>query len=110
MLDGRATAKTELACDGLSCWHRGHFIAHSPRAGRGSGLATIAWRRGAGQQHDRGLRVLSPELRHLRLCLLKPVPHPHLAVHRRRGGEMLLRRLALARAPKEPAEAEVAVG
>jgi hypothetical protein len=27
----------------ISCWHRGHFIAYSPRAGRGSGLATIAW-------------------------------------------------------------------
>src|SRR5262249_3596283 len=45
-----------------------------------------------------------------RLCLLQPVRHPHLAVHRRRGGEMLLRLLTLARAPVELAEAEVAVG
>src|SRR5262249_34943533 len=33
-----------------------------------------------------------------------------LAVHHRRGGEMLLRLLAVARAPVELAEAEVAVG
>src|SRR5262249_2270739 len=46
----------------------------------------------------------------LSLYLLQPVRHPHLAVHRRRGGEMLLRLLALARAPVELAEAEVAVG
>src|SRR5215813_6677509 len=93
-LTGAPQPRQNWACDGLSCWHRGHFIAHSPRAGRGSGLATIAWGRGAGQQHDRGLRVLSPELRHLRLRLLQPVRHPHLAVHRLRGGEMLLRLLA----------------
>src|SRR5262249_47438673 len=42
--------------------------------------------------------------------LLHPVRHPHLSIHRRRGGEMLLRLLALARAPVELAEAEVAVG
>ena len=44
---------------------------------------------------------------------LPPAPartHAHLAVHRRRRGEMLLRLLALARAPVELAEAEVAVG
>src|SRR4029434_4496253 len=45
-----------------------------------------------------------------RLCLLQPVRHPHLAVHRRCGGEVLLRLLALARAPVELAEAEVTVG
>ena len=44
------------------------------------------------------------------LRLLQPEPHVHLAVHRRRGGEVLLRLLALARAPVELAEAEVAVG
>src|SRR5262249_15827909 len=49
-------------------------------------------------------------LLHPRLRLLLPVRHPHLAVHRRRGGEMRLRLLALARAPVELAEAEVAVG
>src|SRR5262249_2335644 len=47
---------------------------------------------------------------YLCLRLLQPVRHPHLAVHRRRGGEMLLRVLTLARAPGELAEAEVAVG
>src|SRR5262249_32883892 len=53
---------------------------------------------------------LSSKLLHLSLRLLQPVRHPHLAVHRRRSGEMLLRLLALARAPVELAEAEVAVG
>src|SRR5215470_4509823 len=46
---------------------------------------------------------------HLRLCLLQPVRHPHLAVHRRRGREMLLCVMPLPRPPVEPAEAEVAV-
>jgi hypothetical protein len=41
---------------------------------------------------------------------LQPARHPHLAVHRRRGGEVLLRLLALARASVELAKAEVAVG
>src|SRR5213593_4393937 len=42
--------------------------------------------------------------------MLQPEPHVHLAVHRRRSGDVLLRLLALARAPVELAEAEVAVG
>src|SRR5713101_8630073 len=46
----------------------------------------------------------------LRLRLLQPELHVHLAVHRRRGGEVLLSLLALARAPVEFAEVEVAVG
>src|SRR5262249_26867557 len=46
----------------------------------------------------------------LRFRLLQPVRHAHLAVHRRRGGEVLLRLLALVCAPVELAEAEVAVG
>src|SRR5262249_22289991 len=50
------------------------------------------------------------ELFQFRLRLLQPVRHPHLAVHRRRGGEVLLRLLALARASVAPAETEVAVG
>src|SRR2546427_4468948 len=48
-------------------------------------------------------------LRRLLFCLLQPVRHPHLAVHRRRGGEVLPRLLAFAGAPVELAEAEVAV-
>jgi hypothetical protein len=56
------------------------------------------------------LASLSPRIRLFRLRLLQPVRHPHLAVHRRRGGEMLLGLLALVRAPVELAEAEVAVG
>src|SRR5262249_25525707 len=46
-------------------------------------------------------------LPHLRLCLLESVRHPRLAVHRRRGGEMLLGLLALVRAEVELAKAEV---
>src|SRR5262245_43366080 len=53
---------------------------------------------------------LSSKLLHLCPSLLQPVRHAHLAVHRRRGSEMLLRLRALARAPVELAEAEVAVG
>src|SRR5262245_31328878 len=45
-----------------------------------------------------------------RLCLLEIEPHIHLAVHRGRRGEVLLRLLRVARAPVERAEAEVAVG
>src|SRR6266851_1403826 len=54
--------------------------------------------------------VSSRQLPHLRLRLLQPVRHAHLAVHRRRGGEVLLRLLSVAGAPVELAEAEVAVG
>src|SRR5262245_62452897 len=46
----------------------------------------------------------------LRLRLLQVEAHVHLAIHRRRGGEVLLRLLALARAAVELAEPEVAVG
>src|SRR5262249_19390517 len=56
------------------------------------------------------LGICSCELSRLLLRLLQPVRHPHLAVHRRRGGEILLRLLARTRAPVELAEAEVAVG
>src|SRR5260370_17574206 len=42
--------------------------------------------------------------------LLQPVRHAHLAVHRRRGGEVLVRLLPLAGALIQLAEAEVAVG
>jgi hypothetical protein len=57
-----------------------------------------------------GGAVLLLQFPRLRLRLLQPVRHPHLAVHRRRGGEMLLCLLALAGAPVEFAETEVAVG
>src|SRR5438445_10693453 len=56
------------------------------------------------------LRQRSGKSLSLDLCLVQPVRHAHLAVHRRRGGEVLLRLLALARPPGELAEAEVAVG
>src|SRR5215471_3527670 len=50
------------------------------------------------------------EFLRLSLRLLQPVRHSHLAIHRRRDGEMFLRLLALARAPGELAEIKVAVG
>src|SRR4030095_38645 len=49
------------------------------------------------------------QLPDLRLRLLQPVRHPHLAVHRCRSGQVLRRPLALARALVELAEAAVAV-
>src|SRR6266851_6318914 len=54
--------------------------------------------------------VSSRQRPHLRLRLLHPVRHPHLAVHRRRGGEMLTRVIPLVCSPVELAEADVAVG
>src|SRR5262245_33569610 len=54
--------------------------------------------------------LFSCQLPPLRLRLLQPVRHPHLAVHRPRGSEMPLRLFALARALVELAEAEMAVG
>src|SRR5437899_7720207 len=52
----------------------------------------------------------SAQLRQLRFCLLQPETHVHLAVHRRRGGEVLVGLFPLAPVPIELAEAEVAVG
>src|SRR5436190_18611983 len=62
-----------------------------------------------------GSPVSSPQgrllrLTHLRLGLLQPELHAHVAVHRRRRRDVLLGLLALAGAPKELAETEVAVG
>ena len=93
-------SRQNFAWDGFSCWHRGHFIAYSPRAGRGSGLATIARGAIAGQQREPGLASTSiaasspppPS---------QPVRHAHVAVNRCGGGEMFLRLLALARGPGE---------
>ena len=65
---------------------------------------------GLAERRSAGSSAAPVEAPHLRLGLLQPEPHVHLAVHRRRGGEVLLRLLALARAPVELAEAEVAVG
>jgi len=56
------------------------------------------------------LGTCSCELPQLRLRLLQPVRHPHLAVHRRRGSEVLLCLLALAGPAMKRAETEVAVG
>jgi hypothetical protein len=50
------------------------------------------------------------DIRRFSLRFLQPVRHAHLAVHRRRGGEVLLGLLSLVRAPVELAEAEMAVG
>src|SRR5262249_48344204 len=61
------------------------------------------------RERERRIRT-SFRYSHLHLGLLQPVRHPHLAVHRRRGGVVLVRLLALARAPVELAAAEMAVG
>jgi hypothetical protein len=50
------------------------------------------------------------EFLQLSLGFLQPVRHPHLAVYRRRRGEVLLRLLALVGAAGERAEAKVTVG
>src|SRR5262245_30638375 len=50
------------------------------------------------------------EFLQLSLRLLEPERHAHLAVHRRRGGEVLACLFALARAREQLPEAEVAVG
>src|SRR5262249_5871153 len=94
---------------GLSCWHRGHFIGYSPRAVARLRSSTIARGLGVGQIAERGFRAgLYPSF--FRFRLLQPKRHAHVAVHRRRGGEMRLGVLVLARAPIELSEGEVAVG
>jgi hypothetical protein len=47
---------------------------------------------------------------HLRLRLLQPKRHVHVAVHRRRGGEVVAGLIPFARAQVDLAETEVAVG
>src|SRR5262245_8324373 len=54
-------------------------------------------------------RVQSSQLPHLRLRLLQPVRHAHLAVHRGRGREVPPGLIELARLPAQLAEVEVAV-
>src|SRR5262252_6132646 len=49
----------------------------------------------------------SSDLAEFRLRLLHPIRHSHVAVHCRRGGQVLVRLLARARALVELAEAEV---
>ena len=55
-------------------------------------------------------RRFSCQLPQLGVGLLQPEPHVHLAVHRRRRGQVFPGLLALVRAVAELAEAEVAVG
>src|SRR5215831_442110 len=52
----------------------------------------------------------SCEVMQFRFRLLQPREHIHLLIHPRRGGEVLARLLALARARAQLPEAEVAVG
>src|SRR5262249_30907553 len=54
--------------------------------------------------------VNSYQLSHLSLRLLQPVRHPHLAVHRRRGGDVFASLLPLVRSPVKPAQTEMAMG
>src|SRR5215831_21163529 len=74
-----------------------------------------AHRSRVGDSSQQGLRsaytsVMNASSSQLRLRLLKPVRHAHLAVHRRRCGEVLVALLAIARAREQLPEAEVAVG
>jgi hypothetical protein len=62
---------------------------------------------GARKTLQRGAIFLSSQFLDLRLRLLQPEPHAHVAVHRRGGGEVLVRLLAVARAPVQLAEAQV---
>jgi hypothetical protein len=48
------------ASNGASCWHRGHFIAYSPRAGRGSGLTTVRFTVSNDLQPDNGKGLVRP--------------------------------------------------
>src|SRR2546425_8961397 len=48
-LRGLAQSSQNLAVGRFSCWHRGHFIAYSPRAGRGSGAGDDSAGAGVGQ-------------------------------------------------------------
>src|SRR5262249_36880693 len=66
--------------------------------------------RNTGNEFSLVRTVGDPQLSHPLLRLLQPVRHPHLPVHRRRGGEVLLRLLPLVRTPAELAAANVAVG
>src|SRR5712692_158749 len=103
---------------------RGSACLPCPLLSRGCKRAHLgsAPRRRARPAHETRRRVRTPsawELKHIRLasrerphlqfCLLQPEPHVHLAVHRRRHGEVLLSLLALAGAPVELAETEVAL-
>src|SRR5215467_12138142 len=65
---------------------------------------------GRGLWRSRGRSPALGEFRQLSIRLLQPEPNVHLAVHRRRGGEVFARLLALARARAQLPEAEVAVG
>src|SRR4030095_15460160 len=88
-----------------------HYAAWT---GDGEPITIPGWRGGvAGHRAVAAVVGALSSLRHRtlsRLRLLQPVRHPHLAVRRRRGGEVLAGLIALARAPVELAEAEVAVG
>jgi pimeloyl-ACP methyl ester carboxylesterase len=50
------------------------------------------------------------QLAQLRFRLLRPVGHAHFAIHRQRGGEVLLGLLAIAAAAMQFAEAQMAMG
>src|SRR5262245_30601950 len=56
------------------------------------------------------LTVIYPTSLNVRLRLLQPEGHAHLAVHAYRGGQLLLGHRLVARPTVELAEAEVAVG
>src|SRR6266849_2627807 len=61
-------------------------------------------------RHSERRSLSSGQFRHLCPGRVEPEPHVHLAVHRRRDGEVLARVIPLVRSPVEFAKAEVAVG
>jgi hypothetical protein len=82
---GRTTLIAEFGSGPFVLLAPGTVHAHAPHAGRGFGDDSAG--RGQGQIAGLGLQAsLSPRLSHLRLCLLEPVRHAHIAVHGRRSG------------------------
>ena len=82
----------------------------SPGRTSGFPVSPRAAGRGLSPEHGDERSDARCRLFHLRLRLLQPEPHVHLAVHRRGSDEVLLSLLARACSPVELAEAEVAVG
>ena len=83
------------------------------RSASSRGSHTVYGMRQTGRAERPGIRAVAQHVTVQRDRwneLREPEAHVHLPVHRRRGGEVLVRLLALARAPVELGEAEVAVG
>src|SRR5215470_1492230 len=93
--------------------HLGHLIFALARSVMVS-VASNSFSQLSHRNSYRGINSSSQlaSARRVYLCLrlLQPKPHIHLAVQRRRGGEMLLGLLRLTHSPIEPADTEVTAG